>query len=301
MNWDAVHIVTYILNFIIIIITFYLIFLLIKSNSFKRYPCYNITILSFVIFSDNILRIIPSGDIKALENIQAFLLTFLDKILLTSIVSQSIITYFGVCKNKFYFEKNNERNIFFTLLIMGIIISVILSLLYLIKAGTVNYGTYFYCHDSDAKRISDTIFNGIFLLINSIIIVLLLIYISKKKNEASLGLIGDLDYGHHHTRIILMFIINSLLFIESYLIIYDKFPTNEVDLIYLITCLIVLSYYTINKIIIEETMKIFCQNYYNKKYPNINKNEHLTDGDYDEDDESDHKVKNKGNDSFSDD
>ena len=87
MNWDAVHIVTYILNFIIIIITFYLIFLLIKSNSFKRYPCYNITILSFVILFDNILRIIPSDDIKAVENIQAFLLTFLDKILLTSIVT----------------------------------------------------------------------------------------------------------------------------------------------------------------------------------------------------------------------
>ena len=30
-------------------------------------------------------------------------------------------------------------------------------------------------------------------------------------------------------------------------------------------------YYTINKIIIKETMKIFCKGLYNKKYPQIKK------------------------------
>lgn len=297
MKWDAVKIITYILNFIIVIITFYLLFLLMKSKNFKNYHCYNIIILSFLVFFDNILRIIPSGDVKFLQNIQAFLLTFLDKILLTTIVSQTLLTYFGVCHTDFYFTKKNGRLIFFLSLIIGIIISAILSLIYLSIAGTINYGTYYYCDDSYTKRVSDTIFNGVFLLINSIPLILLLIYFSKKKNEVSLGLIADLDYGHHYTRITLMFIFNSLLFIESYLIIYNKFPTDEVDLIYLITCLIILSYYTINKTIIEETKKIFCKNNSDKNYSNINKNENLTA----DDDESDNEEKNKRNDSFSDD
>ena len=69
----------------------------------------------------------------------------------------------------------------------------------------------------------------------------------------------------------LMFIINSSLFIESDLIIYDKIPDHLIDLIYIITCLLVDLYYAINKIIIKEMMKIFCKKYYDKKYPKIKK------------------------------
>ena len=169
MEWDTIRITTYIFNFIIIFITLYLIFLLIKSKSFKIYPCYNITILSFVIFIDNILRIIPSGDISFISYTQAYLLTSLDKLLLTSITSQAIITYLGVCETKIYFK--NEKKIFLSTLIVGISISCILSFLYLIVAGTVEYGTYYYCADSPVKRTSDTIFNAVN------------IYIAKKKRS----------------------------------------------------------------------------------------------------------------------
>ena len=62
-----------------------------------------------------------------------------------------------------------------------------------------------------------------------------------------------------------MFIVNSSIFIESFLIIYDKFPLDEVDLIYLISCLLLLLYYTINKIVIRETLKIFCKKEYEDK------------------------------------
>ena len=94
-----------------------------------------------------------------------------------------------------------------------------------------------------------------------------------------------------------MFLFNSLLFIESYLIIYDKFPGNEVDLIYLISCLLILFYYAINKIIIKETLKLFCKSYYESKYGSIKKNEYLND-----DDVNDEEQKNeKKSDSFSDD
>ena len=296
MEWDTIRITTYIFNFIIIFITLYLIFLLIKSKSFKIYPCYNITILSFVIFIDNILRIIPSGDISFISYTQAYLLTSLDKLLLTSITSQAIITYLGVCETKIYFK--NEKKIFLSTLIVGISISCILSFLYLIVAGTVEYGTYYYCADSPVKRTSDTIFNAVFLFINLFCSLALLIYISQKKREARLGIIEDLDYGHHHTKIVFMFLFNSLLFIESYLIIYDKFPDADVDLIYLITCLLILFYYTINKITIKETMKIFCKSYYDKNYPNINKSDSFL-GDDNEDKEE--QNNDKRTDSFSDD
>jgi hypothetical protein len=296
MKWGPAEIVTYILNFIIIFITLYLIFLLIKSRSFKIYPCYNITILSFIIFFDNILRIIPSNGI--IEYPQAFLLTSLDKLLLTTITSQAIITFLGVCLTKIYFA--NEKKIFLTTLIAGISISCILSLLYILIANRTHvYSTYAYCEDSHTKRITDTIFNAIFLLINLFCTLALLIYITKKRRQASLGIIEDLDYGHHHTKIVFMFLFNSLLFIESYLIIYDKFPGNEVDLIYLISCLLILFYYTINKIIIKETLKLFCKSYYESKYGSIKKNECLTDDDDDDDDEE--QKNEKKSDSFSDD
>ena len=60
-----------------------------------------------------------------------------------------------------------------------------------------------------------------------------------------------------------------MMFIESFLIIYDKMPSDYIDLIYVISCLLLDLYYAINKIIIKETMRIFCIKLYNKKYPDI--------------------------------
>ena len=297
---NVAEILIYILNIIIIIITLYLIFLLIRSKSFKIYPCYNITIISFIILIDNILRLH-----KLEEYSQAFLLTFLDKALLATITSQAIITYLGVCWTNVYFEGTNEKKIFIGTSVIGISISAIISLIYILFAGTVSYDNYYYCKDDKddrkIKRIGDSVFNGIFLLINFFCCVFLLIFLTKKKNEASLGIIEDLDYKHHHTKIVLMLIFNSAIFIESYLIVFDMLGDFEyVDLMYLITCLVILLYYTINKIIIKETMKIFCRKKYDKKYPSLKKNDGLTDeGDSDDDDEE--KATAKRNESFSDD
>ena len=275
---DAIKIITYIINSLIILVSLLLIFLYIKSREFHQYQCYNILILSIIIFFDNILRIIPMN-VLVLRHIQAFLLTFFDKLILTTITSQALILYLGVCQTKVYFKK--EKLIFCLSLILGILISFILALLYIIIAnsqqgegGITNYedtSIYFYTIDTDFKSISDTIFNGIFLLFNLYYSIILLIYIAKKRKKVRLGIIEDLDYGHHTLKIVLMFIINSSLFIESDLIIYDKIPDHLIDLIYIITCLLVDLYYAINKIIIKEMMKIFCKKYYDKKYPKIKK------------------------------
>lgn len=270
---EGAQIAIYILNGVIIFITLYLIFLYIKSDTFRIYPCYNILIISFIVLYDNIIRLLPLRFIKAIKIFaafkytQAFLLTFMDKLLLTTITCQVVITYLGVCHTRFYFD--SEKQIFVSTLLIGVIISIIISLVYIILPGKLaNYGDYFYCYDFGyIKKIIDIIFNGFFLLITIALTLLLLGYIGTKKKEVSLGLIEDLDYGHHFTKILIMFIVNSLLFIESFLIVFDVdfiYRIFNIDLLYLISCLVILLYYTINKKVIQETTKIFCYNYYKK-------------------------------------
>ena len=270
------EIITIILNILLIIISFYLLFIYLKSKTFRKYPCYNIIILSFIILIDNILRIIITTNLpKAIKYIQAFLLTFLDKLLLTTITSQAFLFYLGVVKTKFYYD--HERHIFFSTLIITISIDILITILYFcIIQDITNYkdnnnnnyegNKYYYIEGDNLKKIADTIFDTIFLFFNTIFICRLILYIHQKKKQANLGLIDDLDYGHHYMKILLMFFFNSALFIESYLIIYNKIKIENIDIIYLTTCLFVDLYYTLNKIIIKETLKIFCINIYNKKY-----------------------------------
>ena len=294
MEWNAVKIAIYTLNGLIILITFYLIFLYIKSDTFKIYPCYNIMILSFIILFDNIFRIIPIYDITAFQYAQAYILTLFDKLILTTITSQLIIIYFGLCHTRFYF--NNEKKIYISTLFIGITISAIISLVYILYSigDLANYVDYYYCKDTKVKRITDIIFNFILLLVNVSLALLSLGYIATKKKDASNGIIEDLNYGHHFIKIIFMLLFNSLLFVESYLIIFDKFPIDNVDLIYLITCLIILLFNTINKVIIKETIKMFCKKYYIKKYPNYKRksNYSITDEDDDEDNELKKDINN---------
>ena len=269
-----------ILNIVAIFISLYLFFLYIKSKEFHKYPCYNIMIISVIIFVDNILRLISSNNIKVLDYIQAFMLTFLDKLLLTTITAQAFIIYLGVVKTKFYFKY--EKKIFFIILIIIIFINFIITSIYIFEYGIdkIERSKYYYCGNNNYKIIIDTIFNSIFVIINSFCVIRLLFYISKKKKEVSLGIIEDLDYGHHYTKILLMFFINSITFIESYLIIYidvNEHNIEIIDLIYLLTCLCLDLYYTINKIILKETLRIFCTKIYDKKYNNnASINERLT-------------------------
>ena len=63
-----------------------------------------------------------------------------------------------------------------------------------------------------------------------------------------------------------MFFVNMLTFIEQYLIIYDVLDglPIDIDLLYLSTCLIIDLFYTLNKTIYEETLKLFCHKAVNK-------------------------------------
>ena len=276
------EIIILVMNCMIILITLYLLFLYFKCGNFKEYPCYNIIILSFIILIDNFLRLFNTKNSKRIiQYIQAFSLTFLDKLLLTTITSQVFIYYLGVVKTKFYYD--HELYIFFLTLIITITIDISITIFYFcILDGITNYkdrnykgNKYFYIQGDNFKKIVDTIFNSIFLVFNTIFIIILLLYIYKKIQQTKQGLIDDLDYKYYRNRfwkILSMFFFNSAIFIESYLIIYDKIKIEYIDIIYLVTCLFLDLCYALNETIIKETLKIFCRKIYIKKFGKINDN-----------------------------
>ena len=63
----------------------------------------------------------------------------------------------------------------------------------------------------------------------------------------------------HSRRIILMFIVNSIILVESYFIVWEILPVSYIgiDLIYTITCILINLIYSINELIIKETKKMF--------------------------------------------
>ena len=252
-----------ILNIFIILIAIFIFTLYIKDKLFHTVPCYNMMTISLLLFFDNILRLIPSEGSEVFQYIQAFILIFFDKLLLCVLTVQAIIYYLGVIKTTLYYAK--EKLIYIISLIASVVISIILASIY-ISYGKVSYGIYSYSSDSPLKRVIDPTFIGILIFVNFFCIIILLVYISGKKREASKGQIEDLDYGHHFIRILLMFFVNMLTFIEQYLIIYDVLDglPIDIDLLYLLTCLIIDLFYTINKTIYEETLKLFCHKTVNK-------------------------------------
>lgn len=257
-----------ILNIIIIIISLYLIFLFFKSKSFHKYPCYNMIIFSFIILLDNILRIIPINEDKnkcsTVENVIAYFIVFFDKLILATLSMQALIYYLGVLKSNFY--STYESKIFYITFIFSLLISGSLAGIYM-KNGTVAYNSYYcYCRDKRYKKVMDDIFNSIYLLISIYCSIVPLMYIFRKKKEVESGLIDDLNYSHHFNRILITLLLNILTFVISFLIIYDKLPSDYVDLIYLIVCLIDDLFNCLNEEVYKETLKIFCKKKYNQKY-----------------------------------
>jgi hypothetical protein len=238
-------------------------------------------IISLIILIDNACRLLPSTNFpEPFKYIQAFTLTFLDKLLLTTMTSQTFILYLGIVKTQFYYKY--EKVIFFLTLIVEILICCVLTTLYIIFGGKTDYkekNKYFYCGSSEFKDFADPIFDSIFLFINIIFFVNLLEYFSKKKKEASNGETEDLDYGKNFTKYLLMFFVNIITFVESYLIIFEKIPIEYIDIIYLSTCLLIDLAYNINDITIKETTKIFCKKIYEEKYRETGNDDSLLDGD----------------------
>lgn len=305
---EAPLVISIILNIFIIIITFYLIFLYIKSSAFKIYPCYNILVLSIILFLDNIFRLIPTEDASlGVQYIQAIILTSFDKLIFLNVLSQVLIRYLGVCHNETYFD--NEKKIFFLILFLSLGVSFALGFLFILFGAEYDgdsdndlehYGLYYYCKDSEGKKYIDIIFTSFIIISYTFLTILLIKFITRKQGEESLGMINELDYGHHRTTLLVAWLINSLFFFLSYLIIYNILPGDYVDLIYCTSCLLIDLNYTLNKIVTKETMRIFCKKSFEKKYVLVKKTNTVSENVYEED-EDQNKKDDKNTDEFSDD
>ena len=266
-NEEEIFIPTLVLNFVIIIITFYLLFLYMKSQAFYTYTCAHILNLSLILSIDNIVRIIliPNAwnHFLILQYFQAFILVSLDKFILLVLTGQVFTIYVGVMKTDFYFE--HEKAIFLTTFLGSLCLSLLLGGFYLLF-GIVKYGVYYYAQGNETKTVLDSIFNSVFLVLDTFYCVVIIYNMIRNIEKVKESMI-DKDYEHHLIKLVLMFFSNTLLFVESFLILYDKLPVpdNCIDLVYLTTCLIINMIYSINQKVLNESRNLCCKNSHNSK------------------------------------
>jgi len=265
-----------ILNALMLLITLFLFIFLIKSKAFDNYQCYNILIFSLAVLIDCAVRIIPFADedhdnTNFWEYLQAFILTFLDKIILSAITTQTILFYLGVIHTKKYFD--NDKKVFFISFVINIVICLVLTIIYISNGiRQVHHRLYYYCNsDSVFKKITDTIFNSVYLIPNLYCSIILIMYLLRKIKEVKKGLIEDADYFHHFKRALLMALLNIATFLESYLIIFGELHGEKTDIIYLSTLLLICLFNCGNQAIMKETMRLCCKNKYKRRYGNEEK------------------------------
>ena len=267
------YVSTFVLIGLIILIVLYVIFIYIKSKEFHSYSCAYIIILNISILIDNIFRIIPVSDDKTkykwLQFIQAFILASLDKYILLDLTLQVFIIYLGIMKTDFYYK--HKKAIFYITFFTSMGLSFLMGGLFLLGDVT-DYGLYWYTKDNSIKKIFDNIFNSVFLTLNTFFCIIVIINICIRKEEIEKGMLNENDYEHDLNRMIIIFITNTLIYVESFIIIHDVINIKGVyiDLIYLVSCLIVTLIYSINKFVINETKKIFCKKVLLKSKPKIN-------------------------------
>ena len=300
---NEIFIPTIILNIIIILICLYLFILFVKNKTFHSWPCINIITFSLIVMLDNILRLLPfnnhNGNITTEENIQAFLLVFFDKLLVSTLTMQSIIIYLGVFFIDYYLV--HEKIIFIITFLIGFIISIILSTIIFVNGEIEEFAIYCYVEENYLNKIIDTSLNGIYILINIFCNLCSLLYVSSKKKEAEKGQIEDLNYKHTFYRIIALSILNILTFLEILLIVHGVFKGETADILYLITCLSIAIYNGFNEVVIKETLKIFCKNTYEEKFEKVKSLKLLGEGyndDNNDNDDNDEDIKKQRTDSF---
>ena len=127
-----------IFNGIIIFIALSILIFYFTNKSFLNYSYFNIIILCFIMFTDNILRIITVNhdSSKVLQYGQAFLLVFFDRLILLEITMQAVICYLGIAQNNYY--KDHTKKIFFVTLFLSLSISPILAAIFIFDQDIKN-------------------------------------------------------------------------------------------------------------------------------------------------------------------
>jgi hypothetical protein len=272
---DVFFIVQIIISSLIAIITIYLISLFIKSEAFKSYSCFNIMLMSIILFLDCLILAltVTIGDKTGQGGkfILTLLKTFFDKMILSVLSLQVIIVYAGIIHTDYYYS--HEK---YFVKIGNAVCAIISGALAAVYSSIrwVN-GRFDYNFDDDndgeikkralASKIMEAIFCGINLIIIVFFLVVVIMHISKKRREAKAGLIQDLGYGKQLLRFSLIFSVNTIAIIFEGVIVnfnkelglssYNKYCA----IVFLIICFLIQLCFMINKTVYKETFKIFCK------------------------------------------
>ena len=250
---------------LIVLFNIFLIFIYIKSK-FNSYPYYFNIFFCVTISLNNIIRLITSDrkhdeEVSAICKVQAIFLTFSDKLILACVCSYSFINYLGMTRTEFY--KNKEKVIFIVLAVISILISIISTIIF-ISQGYSTHSHFCYADTSNSvKKISDSIITGILFGVSLLCLIILMVNIIKLKNTLESESSGrSSNIGYHLCRFSFDIIINIALFIYIFLIINKTLSWGSIakDIIYIILCLIIEVFFTVNKEFIKETKRILtCQ------------------------------------------
>jgi hypothetical protein len=256
----------YLLNIILASFTIFLIFIYVKSDSFKKIPFYFNILFCLTVTIDNLLRLIPANE-DDIDNflckLQAFFLTFFDKLFIASITIYSIMNYMIMIHFKIYEKK--EQLIYFMIVIAYIFISFGLSILDYVVGGlsesSLNHHFCYVKTSTDFKKNTDFIFLCSLFAIDVFCIIRALCKIRSviKQREGKHNKRRRKNLKFHFWRIIIHFFLNTITF--SYLILSVKKVIKDIDAnirdyIYIMLCLIAECFFTINAEFLRESMRI---------------------------------------------
>ena len=269
------HVLTIVINGLIILICLIVTILYIKCKALHTYPCYNKLTVNLIILVNNIFRVIPfqlyrDNIGKFPKGLQAFILIFTDKFYLIILTNQIIIQYFGIMLTNFYFQ--NEKKIFIYGTILSAIISLIIAGIF-IKDGFEDKRDKLYYYGISGltyKIIMDTIYNGILLTINVVSLTIIIINSAIRSKIAKSSGVGNSNYEYNFTQALIKFIVNAITYVIAFLIIYRALSGSDLtDFVYLIGCLIVEVAYCFNRAVIREICKICCCKRYEEDQESI--------------------------------
>jgi hypothetical protein len=264
------NIFLYIICVLIVLFNIFLIFIYIKSK-FKSFPYYFNIFFCVIISINNIIRLIHRDinehKISDICKAQAVVLTLFDKLILACVCSYSVINFLGTCKTEFY--KRNEQLIFIILALFSIVVSIISTVIFISK-GYSHHSEYCYADTSNhVKKVADSIITGFLFFVSMLCLIILLVNIIQLKNKydpnESPDKISSIKF--HIFRFCFDICINIILFIYILLLINKKLPFNSFvkDLIYILLCLIIEMFFTINSEFIKETKRIMtCEKFNNE-------------------------------------
>ena len=264
------ELVLIIISAIITTIAIFISIVYCRNKKFRSFPFYFNIMFTFSIAANNIIRLLPVSNEtsqkyqdKSKNNpsimckIQAIFLTFLDKYMLTLMTVYSIIAFIGFFRVESF--KIYQKSLFFILTIISILISGVCTIIFyqpdIDNNSEDNDSEYCYVKiDYIIKIWVDSIVTSILFLINLFCITRILMKVSQLRKETSKSLTPERENGfdNHWFRFIIDLIINIIVFGYVLLLINKQLPQNWAkDLIYIILCLVVELFYTINSALIR--------------------------------------------------